>query len=249
MNDLFSLAGRSALVTGGSRGIGRMIAAGFLRAGARVTISARKAAACDATAAELSALGPCVSLPIDVSTVEGAKALAAAYSAREPHLDILVNNAGAAWGADFDEFPESGWNKVVERRAVQGKVCAPIKVWAVCSIHFAPASLAIGSQPKVWLLKIAEEEELSHFPQRRQPNDVLNVFASNHPRGSPGLVFPSKGEFFVVLAIPGVPASRKAVRRKWRERTHPSSLPYARLPRSRYGRGRDSVARSPVSRS
>jgi NAD(P)-dependent dehydrogenase (short-subunit alcohol dehydrogenase family) len=114
MNDLFSLQGRSALVTGGSRGIGRMIAAGFLKAGARVYISARKAAACDQTAAELSALGPCVSLPADVSTVDGARALAAAYARHEPALDILVNNAGAAWGAPFDEFPESGWDKVVD---------------------------------------------------------------------------------------------------------------------------------------
>jgi NAD(P)-dependent dehydrogenase (short-subunit alcohol dehydrogenase family) len=114
MNDLFSLQGRSALVTGGSRGIGRMIAAGFLAQGARVYISARKAEACNATAAELSALGPCTSLPADVSTLEGARALAAAYMAREPQLDILVNNAGAAWGAPFDEFPEKGWDKVVD---------------------------------------------------------------------------------------------------------------------------------------
>ena len=114
MNDLFSLAGRTALVTGGSRGIGRMIAAGFLAHGARVYISARKAAACDETARELSAHGPCVSLPLDVSTVEGAKALAAAYARHENSLDILVNNAGAAWGAPFDEFPENGWDKVVD---------------------------------------------------------------------------------------------------------------------------------------
>ena len=113
-NDLFSLAGRTALITGGSRGIGRMIAAGFLAQGARVYISARKAEACNAAAAELSALGPCVSLPADVSTLEGAQALAAAYAAREPQLDILVNNAGAAWGAPFDEFPEKGWDKVVD---------------------------------------------------------------------------------------------------------------------------------------
>jgi len=114
MNDLFSLQGRTALVTGGSRGIGRMIAAGFLRAGARVYISARKAEACDATAKELSALGPCVSLPADVSTLEGAHALVAAYLKHEQSLDILVNNAGAAWGAPFDEFPEKGWDKVVD---------------------------------------------------------------------------------------------------------------------------------------
>lgn len=111
---LFSLKGRTALVTGGSRGIGRMIAEGFLAQGARVYISARKADACDQTAKELSAIGPCVSLPADVSTVAGAEGLAAAYAAREDKLDILVNNAGAAWGADFDEFPESGWDKVVD---------------------------------------------------------------------------------------------------------------------------------------
>jgi NAD(P)-dependent dehydrogenase (short-subunit alcohol dehydrogenase family) len=111
---LFSLKGRSALITGGSRGIGRMIAEGFLAQGARVYISARKAAACDQTAKELSAFGHCVSLPADVSTLEGAQALVDAYAKHESSLDILVNNAGAAWGAPYDEFPESGWDKVVD---------------------------------------------------------------------------------------------------------------------------------------
>ena len=114
MTTLFSLAGRTALVTGGSRGIGRMIAAGFLQQGAKVYISSRKAAACDAAVAELSSLGPCIALPADVSTPAGIAALVAAYSARESRLDILVNNAGAAWGAPFDEFPEAGWDKVVD---------------------------------------------------------------------------------------------------------------------------------------
>ena len=114
MSDLFSLQGRSALITGGSRGIGRMIATGFLRQGARVYISARKAQACLETAKELSALGTCVALPHDVSTVEGAHALAAAYREHESSLDILVNNAGAAWGEDFDTYPEKGWDKVVD---------------------------------------------------------------------------------------------------------------------------------------
>ena len=114
MNDLFSLEGRIALVTGGSRGIGRMIAAGFLAQGAKVYISSRKAADCDATAKALSAQGECISLPADVSTLEGIDALAAAYGAREATLDILVNNAGAAWGETFDTFPEKGWDKVVD---------------------------------------------------------------------------------------------------------------------------------------
>lgn len=110
--NLFRLDGRIALVTGGSRGIGRMIAAGFIAQGATVYISSRKAAACEETAA---ALGPdCIPLPQDVATVAGCRALAEALAAREQRLDILVNNAGAAWGVPFEEFPESGWDKVMD---------------------------------------------------------------------------------------------------------------------------------------
>ena len=83
MNELFSLKGRTALITGGSRGIGRMIATGFLEQGARVYISSRKADVCDQTAAELSALGTCISLPADVSSVEGANVLANEFASRE----------------------------------------------------------------------------------------------------------------------------------------------------------------------
>jgi 2-deoxy-D-gluconate 3-dehydrogenase len=113
MNSLFSLSGRTALVTGGSRGIGLMIARGFLEAGAKVYISSRKADVCDAVAADLSRLGECVSVPQDISTVDGCRRLADAMGTRESGLDILVNNAGAAWAADFDVFPESGWDKVM----------------------------------------------------------------------------------------------------------------------------------------
>jgi NAD(P)-dependent dehydrogenase (short-subunit alcohol dehydrogenase family) len=109
---LFRLDGRVALVTGGSRGIGKMIAAGFLAQGAKVYISSRKAGACEDTAAELG--DGCIALPQDVSTVDGCKALAAAIAEREGKLDILVNNAGVAWGAPFEEFPESGWDKVMD---------------------------------------------------------------------------------------------------------------------------------------
>ena len=112
--ELFSLQGRTALVTGGSRGIGRMIAEGFLAQGARVYIAARKAEACDEAARELSSFGHCISLPADVSTREGCAALAAAYGAHEATLDILVNNAGTAWGEEFDAFSQTGWDKVVD---------------------------------------------------------------------------------------------------------------------------------------
>lgn len=112
--DLFSLAGRVALVTGGSRGIGRMIAAGFIAQGAKVYISSRKADACEKTAADLSRDGSCTALPADVSTVAGAQTLAKSYLALESRLDILVNNAGAAWLEKFDKFPEKGWDKVVD---------------------------------------------------------------------------------------------------------------------------------------
>lgn len=109
---LFSLDGKVALVTGGSRGIGKMIAEGFIAQGAKVYISSRKADVCDAVAQEL---GPrCFSLPQDVGTVAGCKALAAAFADVEPGLDILVNNAGAAWGMPFEEFSEAGWDKVMD---------------------------------------------------------------------------------------------------------------------------------------
>ena len=107
---LFSLDGRIALVTGGSRGIGRMITEGFLAQGARVYIAARTAEECDQTARELGER--CRALPADLSSVQGTRALATAFRAQERALDILVNNAGAAWGATFDEFPEHGWDKV-----------------------------------------------------------------------------------------------------------------------------------------
>lgn len=114
MQDLFSIAGKTALVTGGSRGIGLMIARGYVEHGARVYISSRKAAACDEAAAELSRIGECISLPADLSRLDEIERLAAELIEREPRLDILVNNAGATWGAKIDEFPENGWDKVMD---------------------------------------------------------------------------------------------------------------------------------------
>jgi NAD(P)-dependent dehydrogenase (short-subunit alcohol dehydrogenase family) len=114
LTDLFTLEGRTALVTGGSRGIGRMIVEGFIAAGcARVYISARKQAEIDATVAALG--DRVVGIPMDLGSVDACRALAADIAAREAgRLDILVNNAGAAWGEEYDSFPEEGWDKVMD---------------------------------------------------------------------------------------------------------------------------------------
>ncbi len=114
MSDLFSLKGRKAIVTGGSRGIGKMIATGFLRQGARVTITARKAAQCEETVKELSKLGDIDAIPCDLSLPAGIEEFASTYLAKHKTADILVNNAGAAWLEKFKDFPEKGWDKVMD---------------------------------------------------------------------------------------------------------------------------------------
>jgi NAD(P)-dependent dehydrogenase (short-subunit alcohol dehydrogenase family) len=114
VQDLFSIKGKVAVVTGGSRGIGLMIARGFLEAGAKVYISSRKKAVCDEVARQLSEVGECVSAPADVSTAAGCAALAKEVAAHESRLNILVNNAGAVWMAPVAEYSESGWDKVID---------------------------------------------------------------------------------------------------------------------------------------
>ncbi|HSQ00865.1 MAG TPA: SDR family oxidoreductase [Candidatus Dormibacteraeota bacterium] len=113
MKNLFSVAGKVALVTGGSRGIGMMIARGYVENGATVYISSRKREVCDEAAAELSKLGTCHSLPADLSSEAECNRVAAELATREPRLHILVNNAGANWGAPMAEYPDDAWNKVL----------------------------------------------------------------------------------------------------------------------------------------
>jgi NAD(P)-dependent dehydrogenase (short-subunit alcohol dehydrogenase family) len=177
MMDLFSLKGRTALITGGSRGIGRMIARGFLAQGATVYISARKAQACINTAKELSQYGTCIALPGDVSTVAGAQALADAYLAHEPQLDILVNNAGAAWGEDYDTFPESGWDKVVDlnmkapffltqiltpalRKAAQTHVAKVINIASIDGVSVNPQETYSYAASKAGLIHLTKRMAL-----------------------------------------------------------------------------------------
>ena len=113
LESLFSIKGRTALVTGGSVGIGAMIARAYVEAGARVYIASRKAADLEEVAAELSELGECTPLTADLSTPEGAQQLAADLQERETSLDILVNNAGATWGAHLDDYPAKAWDRVI----------------------------------------------------------------------------------------------------------------------------------------
>jgi NAD(P)-dependent dehydrogenase (short-subunit alcohol dehydrogenase family) len=117
--ELFSVEGKTVLVTGGTRGIGRMIAGGFVAAGADVVVTSRKADAVAAAVAELSAFGSCRGFPSDLSTEDGARALAAELASTTDHLDVLVNNAGATWGAPLEEHDTASWDRVLNLN-VQG---------------------------------------------------------------------------------------------------------------------------------
>jgi NAD(P)-dependent dehydrogenase (short-subunit alcohol dehydrogenase family) len=113
MTELFSVAGKVVVVTGGSRGIGEMIASGFVNAGARVYICSRKAEACAELAAELSRSGSCIAAPADLSTLEGVNHLVEQVGAREEGVDVLVNNAGITWGAPLEDYPDDAFDRVL----------------------------------------------------------------------------------------------------------------------------------------
>ena len=113
MAGLFDISGKVAVVTGGSRGIGLMIARGFVEAGAKTYISSRKADVCDAVAAELSQHGECISIPADLGNEAGCRYLADEIAKRESKVHILVNNAGANWAAPIAEFPDDAFDKVL----------------------------------------------------------------------------------------------------------------------------------------
>ena len=115
LETLFSMKDKVCVVTGGSRGLGSFMARGFLEAGAKcVYITARKAEACLATAGELSKYGECIALPGDISSLEDIQKLVETLSVKESRVDVLVNNAGASWGGALGEFPEKGWDKVMD---------------------------------------------------------------------------------------------------------------------------------------
>src|SRR5215217_1254514 len=114
MDDLFSVVGKTAVVTGGSRGIGLMIARGLVEGGARVYVSSRKAEVCERVAGELAQVGECMAVPADVSTEAGCRGLAETVGEREASVQVLFNNAGANWGAALEEYPGAAWDKVLD---------------------------------------------------------------------------------------------------------------------------------------
>ena len=113
INNLFSVKGKTVLITGGSRGIGLMMASTFVKNGAKVYISSRNAEVCQAVEAELSKIGECIAVPADLSTAEGQQQLVDAMMEKETALDVLINNAGANWSAPFPDYPEKGYDKVM----------------------------------------------------------------------------------------------------------------------------------------
>jgi NAD(P)-dependent dehydrogenase (short-subunit alcohol dehydrogenase family) len=148
LQQLFGIQDRVAVVTGGSRGIGRMIAEGYVRAGARVYITARKAEQCLQAAQELSELGECTAIPGDLSTEAGCNAFAGEIAGREQRLDILVNNAGATWGAPIAEYPDAAWDKVlgVNVKGVFHLTRALLPQLRAAATHEAPARVInVGS--------------------------------------------------------------------------------------------------------
>ncbi len=177
VKDLFSIAGKVALVTGGSRGIGFMIARGYVEAGAKVYISARKKDACDKAAAELSEIGPCTSIPADLSTAEGCKHLADEIASREPSLNILVNNAGAAWGATLEEYPENGFDKVMDTN-VKGVFFLTQNLLPLLERAASPADPArvinIGSIDGI---KVPFVENYAYAPSKAAVHHMTHVLA------------------------------------------------------------------------
>ncbi|MEM6474370.1 MAG: SDR family oxidoreductase [Planctomycetota bacterium] len=182
MQDLFDVTGKVALVTGGSRGIGEMIAEGYVRNGVKVYISARKAEACDQTAARLSEFGECISIPADLSTTEGLMTLVGAIREREDKLDILVNNAGATWGASFDEFPENGWDKIMNINVKSPFFLSQqlIDLLVAAGTHEDPARIInIGS---IDGLRVSEMETYSYAASKAAIIHLTRMMAKNLAR-------------------------------------------------------------------
>lgn len=206
---LFSVKGKVALVTGGSRGIGLMIAEGLVRSGVRVYISSRKAEVCDAVAESLREHGECISVPADLSTAEGVAGLVAAIGERESELHLLVNNAGATWGAPLEDFPDDAWDKVLSTnvKAVFGLTAGLLPLLRAAASEDDPARVInIGSVDGI---RVPETENYPYAASKAAVHMVTRQLAHRLTRDhvnvnaiAPG-PFPSKMMAFLLDAEGG----------------------------------------------
>jgi NAD(P)-dependent dehydrogenase (short-subunit alcohol dehydrogenase family) len=199
MNDLFSLDGKVAVVTGGGRGIGLMIARGLLQAGAKVYVSSRKEAELAAAVDALSPLGAVSAIPADLGTAAGVQTLASALAEREDAINALFNNAGAAWGAPFDEFPESGFDKVFDVN-----IKGPFLLTRHLAAELLPDILVNAIAPGLFqsrmtkMILAAPDEVGAHLPLGRigRPDDMAGIAVFLASRASTyitGAVIPVDG--------------------------------------------------------
>ena len=175
--DLFSVEGKVALVTGGSRGIGLMIARGFVENGVKVYISSRKADVCEQVARELSKVGQCISIPADLGTSGGVATLVSEIGKKEEKLDILVNNAGATWGAPVEEYPEDGWDKVMNLnvKSIFMLTRALLPKLAKAGTHDDPARVInIGSIDGI---KVPAMDNFAYSPSKAAVHHMTRVLA------------------------------------------------------------------------
>jgi NAD(P)-dependent dehydrogenase (short-subunit alcohol dehydrogenase family) len=202
LEEIFSMKDKVCVITGGSRGLGYYMAKGFLGAGAkRVYITARKADACDAAAQELSEYGECVSLPGDISSMEDIQTLVDTLTEKEDSIDVLVNNAGAGWLATFEDFPEQGWDKVmnlnVKAPFFLTKALTPLLKKGATAENTASV-INIGSIAGI----MARTDTLSYAPSKAAIHQVTRnlatVLADDHIRVNaiaPGRFFTKMTEY------------------------------------------------------
>lgn len=173
--DLFSVVGKSVLITGGSRGIGLMMARGLVERGARVYVSSRKEAACEDAAAMLSRVGDCTALPGDVSTEDGCRLLAEVFGQRESALDVLINNAGATWGAALQDFDDAAWDRALGTNVKGVFHLTKFLLDRLLATTHGPASIInIGS---IDGLRVPEAEVYSYAASKAAVHHLTRVLA------------------------------------------------------------------------
>ncbi len=177
--DLFAVTGKVAIVSGGSSGIGEMIALGFVQNGMKVYITARKAERATAVARALSVHGHCVAIPGDMNIADDRQRLIDAGGAAEGRRDVLVNNAGAAWGAAFDTFPEAGYDKVMDTnvKAPFFLTQAALPLLAAAGSAGNPARVInVGSIDGIQV-PMAEQQNFAYGPSKAAIHHLTRVLA------------------------------------------------------------------------